>query len=78
MVTNGSNSPKENEDVVMEEDTARAEGFITLTVPQFSKLDKPTLSEPIFVRNLPWLVKYNTLLSFICLLRIFLNKSKYY
>jgi len=56
MVTNGSDSPKENDEVPMEEDTARAEGFITFTVQQFSKLDKPTLSEPIYVRNLPWLV----------------------
>ncbi|KXJ26613.1 Ubiquitin carboxyl-terminal hydrolase 7 [Exaiptasia diaphana] len=54
MVTNGSNSPKDNDDVQMEEDTARAEGFITFTVQQFSKLDKHTLSEPIYVRNLPW------------------------
>ncbi|KAK3717321.1 hypothetical protein QZH41_011551 [Actinostola sp. cb2023] len=55
-VTNGSNSPKENDDVpmAMEEDTARAEGFITFTVQQFSKLDKHTLSDPIYVRNLPW------------------------
>ncbi|XP_031567900.1 ubiquitin carboxyl-terminal hydrolase 7-like [Actinia tenebrosa] len=54
MVTNGSHSPKENEDVTMEEDTARAEGTITLTVPHFSKMDKPELSDPIYVRNLPW------------------------
>lgn len=54
MVANGSHSPKENEDVTMEEDTARAEGTISFTVTQFSKMDKPALSDPIYVRNLPW------------------------
>lgn len=68
MVTNGSDSPKENDEVPMEEDTARAEGSITFTVQQFSKLDKPTLSDPIYVRNLPWLVQ---ILIVSCLLFVF-------
>ena len=51
---NGLSSPSEPQDVVMEEDTARPEGFIRFTVQNFSKLDKATLSDPIYVRNLPW------------------------
>jgi len=53
-VPNGLSSPSEPQDVVMEEDTARPEGFIRFTVQNFSKLDKATLSDPIYVRNLPW------------------------
>lgn len=53
-VANGLSSSSEPQDVVMEEDTARPEGFIRFTVHNFSKLDKTTLSDPIFVRNLPW------------------------
>lgn len=55
LVPNGCpSSPNQSEDVVMEEDTARAEGKIRFTVRHFSKLDKTMLSDPIFVRNLPW------------------------
>lgn len=53
-VPNGLSSPSEPQDVVMEEDTARPEGTIRFTVLNFSKLDKTTLSDPIYVRNLPW------------------------
>lgn len=53
-VPNGLSSPSEPQDVVMEEDTARPEGIIRFTVHNFSKLDKATLSDPIYVRNLPW------------------------
>ncbi|EDO34745.1 predicted protein [Nematostella vectensis] len=54
MATNGSNSPKQADDVAMEEDTARPEGTIRFTLPNFSKMDKTILSDPIYVRNLPW------------------------
>lgn len=53
-VPNGLSSTSEPQDVVMEEDTARPEGIIRFTVLNFSKLDKTTLSDPIYVRNLPW------------------------
>lgn len=53
-VPNGVSSPSEPQDVIMEEDTARPEGIIRFTVHNFSKLDKTTLSDPIYVRNLPW------------------------
>ena len=53
-VPNGVSSPSEPQDVIMEEDTARPEGTIRFTVQNFSKLDKTTLSDPIYVRNLPW------------------------
>lgn len=53
-VPNGVSSPSEPHDVIMEEDTARPEGIIRFTVHSFSKLEKTTLSDPIYVRNLPW------------------------
>ena len=54
VVSNGTASPKESEDVVMEEDTARPEGTIRFVVNNFSKLKETVLSDPIYVRNLPW------------------------
>ena len=53
-VPNGVSSPSEPQDIIMEEDTARPEGIIRFTVHNFSKLEKTSLSDPIFVRNLPW------------------------
>ena len=54
LVSNGSATPKESEDVPMEEDTARPEGTVQFVVPHFSKLKETVLSDPIYVRNLPW------------------------
>lgn len=54
MVSNGSATPKESEDVAMEEDTARPEGTVQFVVPNFAKLKETALSDPIYVRNLPW------------------------
>lgn len=53
-VLNGVSSPSEPQDVIMEEDPARPEGIIRFPVHNFSKLEKTTLSDPIYVRNLPW------------------------
>jgi len=40
--------------MIMEEDPARPEGIIRFPVHNFSKLEKTTLSDPIYVRSLPW------------------------
>lgn len=39
-----------------EEDPCRSEGIVHFIIPNFSKLSEQILSDPTYIRNLPWLV----------------------
>lgn len=39
----------------VEEDTARPEGVVRFVLKDFSRLRETILSDPIYIRNLPWL-----------------------
>ena len=38
----------------LEEDSARPEGVVRFVVKDFSRLKETILSEPVYIRNLPW------------------------
>ena len=38
----------------LEEDSARPEGVVHFTVKDFSRLKETILSDPVYIRNLPW------------------------
>ena len=49
----GGKEPSKAE-MELEEDSARPEGVVRFIVKDFSRLKETVLSEPVYIRNLPW------------------------
>lgn len=50
----GKDSNSKESEMQLEEDSARPEGVVRFVVKDFSKIKDTALSEPVFIRNLPW------------------------
>lgn len=53
-LTDAASKDASKTDMELEEDSARPEGVVRFLVKDFSRLKETVLSEPIYIRNLPW------------------------
>jgi ubiquitin carboxyl-terminal hydrolase 7 len=53
-VTDPGGKEASKAEMELEEDSARPEGVVRFIVKDFSRLKETVLSEPVYIRNLPW------------------------